>query len=82
MSMIDMAERIEAGTVTTPKANRAHRCDECRRTIQPGERYERVKGLVDGDWSTSMRSQWQSKSGDLLPVPEWGFPHGEVTAQL
>jgi hypothetical protein len=31
-------------------ARKPHRCNECYRTIQPGEQYENVKGLADGVW--------------------------------
>lgn len=38
-------------SVATPKARKAHRCDECGHAISPGENYERVgakwEGMVD-----------------------------------
>lgn len=33
-------------------ARKSHVCGECRREITPGERYEVVKGVWDGDFST------------------------------
>jgi hypothetical protein len=36
----------------TPKASKPYRCGECRAVINPGETYERFKGLWDGEWST------------------------------
>ena len=35
-----------------PKARKPHKCCECERTIQPGERYEYVRGLWDGEFET------------------------------
>ena len=33
-------------------ARKAHRCCECHESIEPGESYEWVKGLWDGQWFT------------------------------
>lgn len=39
-------------TETHPTAAKPHRCCECYRTIPKGEKYQRVKGLWDGEWAT------------------------------
>lgn len=36
-------------TVTGVKANRAHKCCECRGLIAKGERYIRLSGVFDGE---------------------------------
>lgn len=33
-------------------ARKSRRCEECRRAIAPGERYERTAGKWDGEFST------------------------------
>ena len=41
-------EPPEAFSVETRTARKAHRCSECRRTIEPGERYRHVWGVWEG----------------------------------
>ena len=36
---------------TTPRARKRHACEECDGKIMPGDRYERVSGLWDGNFS-------------------------------
>lgn len=37
-----------------PTARNAHRCDECRRAITPGERYSRTAAVWEGDFFTNV----------------------------
>lgn len=37
---------------SNPVAKKEHKCSECRRSIEIGERYCRVEGCWDGDWHT------------------------------
>ena len=37
-------------TTTVRTARKAHLCIECGEDIEPGQRYEDVKGLWDGHW--------------------------------
>lgn len=37
---------------TRPTARKAHLCEGCGRTIDPGEAYARWEGLYDGAWQT------------------------------
>ncbi len=38
----------------TPRARKPHRCEECGRTIQPGEIYERYAGTWEGSFFTNI----------------------------
>ncbi|WP_427501345.1 hypothetical protein ACQE3E_06490 [Methylomonas sp. MED-D] len=47
MSCYCDGERPKIYSASRRIARKAHRCDECCRTIQPGERYEYVFGVWD-----------------------------------
>lgn len=44
------------------RARQDHQCDECRRKIKDGERYEYHTGKFDGRWFELVRTKW---GGDL-----------------
>lgn len=45
-------EAIEAARITTPRAKKAHKCGECWELIQPGQAYQHMRGLCEGEWIT------------------------------
>ena len=45
-------EGPELVTAIVRRARVMHVCCECRQTIEPGQKYEYVRGLWDGSWST------------------------------
>lgn len=56
-----------------PTARKPHRCCECRGTIQPGERYERVSGKSDGDVWTVKSCGRCAEIRDAFVCGAWVF---------
>lgn len=48
MCMVDDADRSTSLGELYPRARKPHKCEECRRTIEPGEVYSLSKTLFDG----------------------------------
>jgi len=46
---------VNVWNVRERKARKEHECDECLRTIQPGEKYIYSSFLFDGGWNSSKR---------------------------
>lgn len=58
---------------TTPVARKAHRCYECGSEIKPGERYERVWGVWEGEPGT------YKTCARCLDLREWVTAHVPCT---
>lgn len=67
--------------VVVVKAVKDHRCTECRETIPKGSKYERVKGLWDGSWSTFKTCLSCVEIRDHFACEE-GWEYGSVWPQL
>lgn len=48
----DYDEAADVWVTKTVKARKPWKCEECGGEIAPGDEYQRMKSLYDGDWST------------------------------
>lgn len=73
-------EPPEAHSRSLRKARKAHRCDECFRSIAPGETYEYVWGKWEGDVSTFKTCPRCLKLREWLQahVPCFCWAHGNL----
>jgi hypothetical protein len=77
MCAIDGCESNDFTDVSHPRARKAHRCCECRRTIQPGETHLLVKALYDGYWSSDRTCAHCEAAGSWLDAMCGGWlTHG------
>lgn len=82
MCMVDDGDGWEVCRVEQRRAAKAHRCDECSRTIEPGENYEWLTGLFDGSWSTYRTCQHCKAVATWLKVVCGGYLSGGVYEDL
>ena len=83
MCMVEYCDEIfEPLGKTVFKARKPHRCGECRRTIEPGETYERHAGPFDGQFTVHKTCR------HCVAVREWllqvcsGWMYGSVSEDL
>ena len=84
MCRIDGAEGWKVWRCEKPVAKREHRCDECRRAIQPGESYLREGGLSydGGGWETYKTCRHCDAARRWLVIVCGGAIFSEVLEEL
>jgi hypothetical protein len=67
---------------STPRARKEHVCNECRRVVQPGELYERIVMLYEGDFQTAKTCTACVEARKWLEEQCGGFIYGQVLEEL
>ena len=73
----DDYEQAEFYQLENRKARKPHKCYECRRAIQPGEKYEHVRAKWDGDFSTIYTCGLCAEIRTVFSCGE-GYCHGSL----
>lgn len=82
MCMIDGAEPYYPYTTKQSIARKEHVCDECGRAIAPGERYERMTGMLERQWDTAKTCSHCIWARDWLTGECGGYCHYGVLEDL
>lgn len=69
-------------STSTPRARKEHVCTECRRVVQPGELYERIVMLFEGDMVTAKTCMECVEARKWLDEQCGGFIYGQVLDEL
>lgn len=64
------------------KARKAHKCDECRRIIAPGERYEYTTFMWEGDFTEHKICDRCQVGADWLIKNCGGFIYQEIDEEI
>lgn len=64
------------------KAIKQHRCTECRRIIEPGERYRREVGVGDGEFNTYKTCEHCLVARDWLMAECGGCIYGAIEEDI
>ena len=65
-----------------PIARNSHTCCECGSNINPGEKYQLVKGLWDGEWSKFKTCSVCEKIGDTARAEGDCISYGELYGEI
>lgn len=82
MCMIDDCDPSDVWNALWPVALKSHRCGECGREIESGERYERVTSLHDGTWDTFKTCDHCQAARKWLMLVCGGWVHDRVGEDL
>lgn len=82
MCMVEDADGWTVFSDDHPVARRPHRCGECYRNIEPGERYYVATGLIDSEWLTMCMCAHCEAAAQWLSQVCNGYVFGEVYGEL
>lgn len=82
MCRVDYADGAHVSTQNVCTARKEHPCVECRRTIRPGERYERAKWLDDFGWCSVATCVQCMAAREWLVAECGGWIYTEVLDEL
>lgn len=82
MCAVDDCEPWAVYKDSRPIARKQHRCVECYRTINDGERYFRAEGCIDGQWTTYKLCRHCDALSHFMRVLCNGWPFGGLYEEL
>lgn len=82
MCMADYSERPDVYHAALRRARKVRKCEECRRDITIGEKYESASMVYDGYWSRFSTCQHCTVAMAWLIQNCGGFMHGAVWDDL
>jgi hypothetical protein len=82
MCAIDFAEQAEFHNTEFRTARKPYPCEECARTILPGERHEYLTQKFDGRWSAWRTCQHCAAAGVWMTVVCGGYLIGDLRGEL
>ena len=62
------------------RARKEHTCEECRKTIKPGDRYENVRGKCEGDWFSAKTCSTCAAIRNVLFC--YGWEYGNIWPEI
>jgi hypothetical protein len=82
MCRIEGADPATVYRESYPTARKVHRCEECRRVIEPGERYRYVFSVYEGHGNSYYTCGHCCAGQDWLGRECGGYIFGEVAEEL